>query len=153
MARQGLYLSIGQCDWFGQVSSLGIELQKRSEVTTPHSIVQPAGICIFSMHDVATLCVLRHYVLLSGIPGRVANKIFVERELVMQVADLLLVPLESLLQHSHIALRQWFDRVIWKARLHDVVESGVANTDGQLKHNAQTFDVNASQCPADGHVI
>lgn len=135
-ARHCLYLSIGQRDWFGQVSSLGIELQKRSEVTTPHGIMQPAGICVFSMHDVTTLRVLRHYVLLSGIPGCVVSTFFVERELVMEVTDLPFVPLEqseSLLQDSHIALRQWFDRVIWKARLHDVVESGVTNTDGQLK--------------------
>lgn len=37
------------------------------------------------------------------------------------------------MSNSHVTMWQWFDRVIWKARLHDVIESGVSNTDSQLK--------------------
>lgn len=69
VAVNDLYLSVRQCEWFGQVGTLGVELEKRSEVTTPHSIIQPARICFFSAHYIATLSILCHNVLLSGIPG------------------------------------------------------------------------------------
>lgn len=64
-----LYLSIRQCERFGQVSSLGEQLQEGSDVTTPHSVVQPAGICFFPLHDVTTFRVLCQDILLPGIPG------------------------------------------------------------------------------------
>lgn len=123
------HLSLGQHKRFGQVHSLGVELQESGEVPALHGVVQPAGVHFLPAHHVLPLCILGQDVLLPGSPGLVEEVGFDETS-----GD----PGESkyyfgrLKKHSHVTLGQRLDRVIRKARLHDVVEFGVADADGQL---------------------
>lgn len=70
MAVNDPHLSVRQSEGFGEVPSLSVELEKRGEVSAPHSVVQPAGVGLFSAQDIPALSVLRHNVLLSSIPGQ-----------------------------------------------------------------------------------
>ena len=123
------HLLLMRREWLGQVLPLSVQLQKGCEVTSPDGIIHTAGFHFLSAQDVATLHILGHYVLLSGLPGYHGDTIFTRA--VMRHEEL--HTNQSMILNSHVTLGEWFDGVVGKACLHDVIKPSVAYTDCKLR--------------------